>query len=134
MFVRSFHSMPWRYLLGWIIFIAYFFFITIISLLPGAEEKSLLDLNQYGILFLDKMLHVAAYGLFALLGYFLGLTPRLYIALCLLLAGYGLLLEWLQGWLIVNREASMLDALANLVGILMGAKLTLWRLYSRSSN
>ncbi|MEZ8094219.1 VanZ family protein [Photobacterium swingsii] len=101
-------------------FCGYFVFITAISLSAGAEKNSLLDLQQYGVLFLDKMLHLGAYGAFALLASQLDLSFRKFIYTCVGLASYGLLLEYCQGQFILNREASWLDAIANVAGIILG--------------
>lgn len=106
--------------LTWGCFSSYFIFITLISLSAGAEKNSLLDLKQYGILFLDKILHLGAYAVFALLASQLGLTYRRFKYSCVALAGYGLFLEFCQGQFILNREASWLDAIANMAGIIIG--------------
>ncbi|MDO6542046.1 hypothetical protein [Photobacterium sanguinicancri] len=106
--------------IAWGAFSCYFVFITLISLSAGAETDSLLDLKQYGILFLDKLLHLGAYGLYVILASQLGLSFHKFISLCIGLSAYGLFLEFCQGQFILNREASWLDAIANVMGVVIG--------------
>ena len=72
------------------------------------------------ISFLDKILHFIAYmtltlsWLFALRTY--SKKKTLFITLFL----FGVLMEFLQGWLTKNRQQDSYDVLANTAGILVG--------------
>jgi len=71
------------------------------------------------ITFLDKILHLVAYftltvsWLFALKDY--SNNKIIFIGLFL----YGVLMEFLQGWLTTYREKDILDVIANTVGVLI---------------
>ena len=71
------------------------------------------------ITFLDKILHLVAYftltvsWLFALKDY--SNNKIIFISLFL----YGVLMEFLQGWLTTYREKDILDVIANTVGVLI---------------
>lgn len=71
------------------------------------------------ITFFDKVLHVTAYftltvsWLFALKKY-----PKNTLIILLLFL-YGVLMEFLQGWLTTYREKDIVDVIANSVGILI---------------
>ena len=70
------------------------------------------------ITFLDKILHASAYfvlttsWLFALRNY----PNKKWIGIALFL--YGILMEFLQGWLTNNREKDIFDVVANTIGII----------------
>lgn len=108
----------------WLALACYCLFITYVSLMPGQEEGDLTDLKQYKIPHLDKLLHIAAYWLYALLA--LLATAKvsqkrwLISSLLLLLILHGVALEYLQITLTLNREASLPDIIANTAGVLLG--------------
>ena len=70
------------------------------------------------ITFLDKILHASAYfvlttsWLYALRNY----PKKNWIGVALFL--YGVLMEFLQGWLTDNREKDIFDVVANTIGII----------------
>jgi len=70
------------------------------------------------ISFLDKILHASAYFVLTLTWLFAiknNLT-KYWIGFILFL--YGILMEFLQGWLTTNREKDIFDVAANTVGII----------------
>jgi hypothetical protein len=70
----------------------------------------------------DKVVHVVVFAaLTAAAGWCYGVRPA--VVACL--AGYGLAVEAVQGLLVPGRSASLLDVLADLVGIALA--LTLWK-------
>lgn len=84
--------------------------ITILSLLP---PKSGMDIQSN-----DKINHFIAYATFS----FCGLKAyhgKKVTSLLLFLVCYGLLMEWLQGF-VPGREQSFLDALSNSLGVSIG--------------
>ncbi|MEO9970914.1 MAG: VanZ family protein [Hyphomonadaceae bacterium] len=85
--------------------------IAFLSLLPGDDLPSQ-NLN-------DKLNHFIAYGVLMGLAV-LGRGARSLLWTGLLVAGYGLLLEGLQGVMPFGRSASLLDAIANTGGVLIG--------------
>ena len=90
--------------------------IGILSLLPGSELPAQ-SLN-------DKLNHFIAYGVLA----FLGALGRHQVSLfwaTVLVIGYGLLLEALQGLMPFGRSASWLDAVANTAGAVCGILIAL---------
>ena len=85
--------------------------IAFLSLLPG-DDLPAQNLN-------DKLNHFIAYGVLMGLSV-LGRGARSLLWTGLLLTGYGLLLEGLQGVMPFGRSASLLDAIANTGGVLIG--------------
>ncbi|OLQ75520.1 hypothetical protein BIT28_23095 [Photobacterium proteolyticum] len=113
-----------RFPLPWLALACYCLFITYVSLIPGQGEGDLTDLKQYKIPHLDKLLHIAAYWLYALLALLAmsRVSQRRWLAssLLLLLILHGVALEYLQITLTLNREASLQDIIANTVGVILG--------------
>ncbi|MGR2767750.1 VanZ family protein [Photobacterium ganghwense] len=105
--------------LAWFGAVASTLFIAYISLVPAQNEPEFADLQQYGILFLDKILHLIAYGGLTFLFLCTSQLRRYPRATCLALILYGSLLELTQGLLPLGREFSLFDALANVLGVLI---------------
>ena len=95
-----------------------FFGITILSLLP---PKSGMEIQSN-----DKINHFIAYATFAFCGLSAYRGSKIGRFL-LFFVGYGLFLEWMQGF-VPGREQSLLDALANTIGV--GIGWTIFRLLS----
>jgi len=96
-----------------------------VAMLPSGTEPPMFP-------FEDKLKHVCAFALLAVLGRMSWpAAPRLWLALGL--AGFGFLIELAQGMSDLGRTASLFDVLADLVGIGLGFVLfdTLRRLRSR---
>lgn len=85
--------------------------ITILSLLP---PKSGVELGEH-----DKINHFIAYTVFSLNAGLLATTWKRHFYLLPFLIGYGLLMEYCQGF-VPGREPSWLDALANTTGVAIG--------------
>lgn len=90
----------------------YALLLTVASLLPASELPTSVNFN-------DKLVHAACYLLFAILVAALCDNLRRYALAALGLVLFGLLIEGAQG-LSGGREASLLDALANAVGVASG--------------
>lgn len=90
----------------------YALLLTVASLLPASELPT-------GVNFNDKLLHAACYMLFAILAAALCKNLRSFALVTVGLVLFGLLIEGAQG-LSGAREASLLDALANAVGVAGG--------------
>ena len=84
--------------------------ITILSLLP---PKSGIEIQSN-----DKINHFIAYATFAFCGLSAYRGSKIGRFL-LFFVGYGLFLEWMQGF-VPGREQSLLDALANTLGVGIG--------------
>ncbi|GHA37201.1 VanZ family protein [Photobacterium aphoticum] len=108
----------------WLVFIAYSGWIGFISLSHAAQPGDLTDLNQYGIMALDKFLHFGAYGLFVYLGYYTVSATHFRLC-CIMIAGYGFGLEMMQGN-VPGREAALDDGIANLMGVIVGYYAMKW--------
>ncbi|PSW21195.1 hypothetical protein C9I98_04380 [Photobacterium sanctipauli] len=107
-------------LIATVIFIFYTALITHLSLIGGAQDGDIMDFDQYGILLLDKILHLGAYCCFVLIAHFIFVHLRHLLWLSLTLCGYGLLLEFIQSSYIPGREGSLLDAISNMLGVAIG--------------
>lgn len=105
------------------LFVCYVVFISVLSLLAGAEENSALDLDSYGVMFLDKILHLFAYAIFAIQGCLQLRDLKRLRSLCIAIALYGTLLEFIQHAFIPDRMGSIDDAVANIVGVIIGYRL-----------
>ena len=68
----------------------------------------------------DKVMHFAAYGLFAVLGFIASKTKKVFFNMCVAIIAYGGLLEVAQFYT-VGREMSVYDFIANSLGVLAGA-------------
>lgn len=86
--------------------------IAILSLLP---PKSALNLGSK-----DKISHFIAYFTLSINAFLAWRISIKSIWLILVLISYGLLLEFLQGF-VPGRDSSWMDALANSAGVLIGA-------------
>ncbi|WP_068713919.1 VanZ family protein [Vibrio tritonius] len=97
----------------------------------SSPDRVLPDLNSYGVTDLDKMAHLGAYTLFAVIAILaLGLKSLKSIAICAaIIAVYSGVLEGLQTF-VPLRETSWLDFFANNIGIILGSLLMQWWLYS----
>ncbi|KHT64197.1 hypothetical protein RJ45_07970 [Photobacterium gaetbulicola] len=109
-----------KHVLFRVLFVFYVIFITILSLLAGAEENSALDLDSYGVMFLDKILHLLAYAIFAIQGCLQLKDLKHLRGLCIAIALYGILLEFIQHAFIPDRMGSIDDAVANIAGVIIG--------------
>jgi VanZ family protein len=79
--------------------------------------------SPINITFLDKILHFSAYFVLTLSWLFaLRLSNKKYLVLISLLL-YGILIEFLQGWLTLNRTKDFYDVIANGFGIIFAALL-----------
>jgi VanZ family protein len=90
--------------------------ITYLSLAPGDQLPE--------VRLWDKFEHVLAYVALAM--WFGGITVRrghLWVALALI--GYGVLIELLQGWMGLGRQAELYDLGADAAGIIAGLLLAL---------
>ena len=97
---------------GLTLFILFLFLtITILSLLPA---KSTLNLGNK-----DKLSHLIAYFVFSLTVFQQWKISRSTRWILFVLIGYGLFLEFLQGF-VPGRVSSSLDGLANTIGVVMG--------------
>ena len=94
--------------------VLFILYLALVSYLSLAESG-----NTPGIRSWDKLAHTLAYSGFAILS---GAVARRHWQLLLLLlacAGYGLLMEYLQG-LTTYRQASIGDMIANITGLVVG--------------
>lgn len=107
---------------GLSIFVAYGGLIAYLSLTPdpGAQVGSF-----------DKVAHLAAYGVFAIIAAGLGLTRAMYFSVCAAIIVYSGLLEIGQSF-VPGREMSLLDLVANAAGVALGAALCVAQVSSRS--
>jgi VanZ family protein len=85
--------------------------ITILSLMPPSSGREI-PTN-------DKVGHFIAYGIFAFVSLSYGYRQFSFFKIILFTFSFGILMEYCQGF-IPGREPSILDALANTVGILLG--------------
>jgi VanZ family protein len=85
--------------------------ITILSLLP---PKSAVELGEH-----DKINHFIAYAVLSLNVGLVVKKLKTYLLYLPLLIGYGILLEYCQGF-VPGRQPSWLDALANSGGVCVG--------------
>lgn len=111
--------------------VGYTALIGYVSLANDSSPDSVVpDLNSFGVPDLDKMAHLGAYTLFAVIAILaLGLRSLKSIGLCaVVIAVYSGVLEGLQTF-VPLREASWLDFFANDIGIMLGSLLMLWWLY-----
>ena len=85
--------------------------ITVLSLLP---PKSIEKIGEH-----DKINHFIAYAVLSLNVGLVVKKLKTYLLCLPLLIGYGLLLEYCQGF-VPGRQPSWLDALANSIGVSIG--------------
>jgi VanZ family protein len=100
--------------------IVVFIGITALSLLP---PKSIEKIGEH-----DKINHLIAYAVLSLNVGLVAKRIKTYLLYLPLFIGYGLLLEYLQGF-VPGRQPSWLDALANASGVVIG--LIIFWIYSR---
>ncbi len=93
-----------------LIFIGYILALTVVSLMPSEGLPH--------ITYNDKIAHFAAYFLLALSACSLSLPRQKLRSLLLGIVLYGIVIEACQGLLIPGRHASLLDALANTLGVI----------------
>ncbi len=91
--------------------IVYAVIVTVTSLLPGGASE--LD-------HLDKLVHVLAYYIFAVLAYRALNNKKHYTLVCLGIIAYSALLEVGQSYA-PGRLMSGYDLLANILGVILGA-------------
>ena len=94
-----------------IVFIVYAGIVAFTSLYPGGSQS---------VEHLDKVVHLLVYYIFAVLGYRMLANKRHYLYMCFGIVAYSGLIELGQSY-IPGREMSMLDLLANIVGVALGA-------------
>jgi VanZ family protein len=93
------------------LFVLYAAFIAVVSLRPADGAA----LGSW-----DKLLHLLAYSVFALLAYRVASEPRKYSAICLGILVYSGLIEIAQSFM-PGRMMSVYDMVANALGIVLGA-------------
>ncbi len=106
------------------LFISWLVLLTVLSLMPADD----LDLDGPNIPYLDKWAHFGFYAIATVLGaLFLWERKRPdevrgtnLLLLGVLLAGYGMIIEVLQGIGGQDRSAELLDLGANILGIVSG--------------
>ncbi len=96
-----------------VLFLLFASYIAVISLQP---TNNVLMSIQY----MDKVLHIGAYALFAILGYFATTTPRKYRYICLAIVVFSIGVEYGQSF-VPGRMMSGYDLLANITGIIIAA-------------
>jgi VanZ family protein len=101
--------------------IVYAVIVTVTSLLPGGGSH---------FAHLDKLVHLLAYYIFAVLGYRCLKNKRLYTYVCLAIIAYSALLELGQSH-VPGRQMSGYDLLANSLGVVLGAAVMKYR-YSKA--
>ncbi len=103
-----------------LIFIAILCAVLVGSLLPR-------DPLSVGSQVFDKIEHFGAYMLLILAASWVTGGQRILVIACLLI-GLGVLVEFGQGWMQLGREGSILDAVANTLGVIVGgAVVCFWR-------
>lgn len=90
--------------------VAYAVLVGLISLRPGEGP---------GIEHADKVSHFVVYGFFAVLGFMAAKNTRMFYIICVAIIVYGGLLEVAQ-YYVISREMSLLDFIANTLGVLVG--------------
>ena len=116
------HTARWR---SWLqnfarfSFVFLFLLITLVSLVPGGEGR---DLEDWGIN--DKLAHLIAYLSIMGAGIFSVTEQRERLLLFVGLVLYSLCLEYGQSLFIMEREGSIGDFVANLVGLISGVFLS----------
>lgn len=73
--------------------------------------------SPHPIVWLDKIQHLIAFGGFA--GVTMLAFPKRIMLVAYSIAGYGAVMEFLQGWLTLTRQPGVMDWLADVVGILL---------------
>jgi len=101
-----------------------FLSITLLSLLP---PKSALNLENK-----DKLSHFFAYFILSLNAFLLRRISWGKNWIIFVLIGYGFFLEWIQGF-VPGRESSMLDGIANSIGVIFGflVAFLIYRIYEK---
>jgi VanZ family protein len=94
-----------------LVFFCYTVLVAVLSLRPAGGP---------GIEHLDKLTHLLAYYIFAVLGYRMLNGGRYYLPLCLGIIAYGGLIEVAQSYM-PTRLMSGYDLVANTVGVVLGA-------------
>ena len=108
----------------------YTFFITIAFFTPINELPNINSIN-------DKLIHILLFAVLTLiwlLYYFIRNRALIFLknvlAILLLCLIYGIIIEIIQHWLIVSRQADSFDILANTLGTLIGASI-FWNVKNR---
>lgn len=108
----SLRSLPEGYVqLHTLVFFCYAALVTVLSLRPSSGP---------GVEHLDKITHLLAYYIFAVLGYRILRDGRHYWAVCLAIIAYGGLLEVAQSYT-PDRFMSGYDLVANTLGVALAA-------------
>ena len=94
-----------------IAFIVYAGIVAVVSLLPGGNDS-----GEY----LDKVVHLLVYYIFAVFGYRMLANKRYYFYICLGIIIYGGLIELGQSYS-PYRDMSGFDVVANIAGVALGA-------------
>ncbi|MEZ5564932.1 MAG: VanZ family protein [Gammaproteobacteria bacterium] len=103
---------PLRFARTWFVLSIALLVAGLVAALEPMSSKSVFEIN-------DKVVHATAFMGFMV--WFGGLFPRQRWPLVfLVLAGYGVLIEVLQGVLTVSRSADPLDVAADVSGLLLG--------------
>ena len=93
------------------VFIVYAGIVAVISLLPGGKDS-----GDY----LDKVVHLLVYYIFAVFGYRMLANKRYYFYICLGIIIYSGLIELGQSYT-PGRDMSGFDVVANIAGVALGA-------------
>ncbi|TXF88811.1 VanZ family protein [Neolewinella aurantiaca] len=100
---------------------AYTLFLIVVSLLPGGNVPSIPD--WFSLFSPDKVAHFGAYGVFALLlsvTFSEGRIKWVILRSVFIAAGFGVLMEILQGISGTGRHFDPVDMVANLLGAVLG--------------
>lgn len=109
--------------MGWVVLILF------LCTLPGSEIPKISILDK---LHADKVVHFILFGGTVILlsyGYFKqngGLSDLGLLGIVLVVTLYGLAIEFIQKYLVVNRSFDMMDVLADGAGAAVGALIFRW--------
>jgi len=108
--------------------VIWFIIATILFLMPGEDVPSVGFLDK---IYFDKWVHAGLFGgLVFLIAYpFIKAnisTKKLLIKIGILCVLYGIIIEFLQKYVAINRDFDMKDVLADATGCLLGAIAANW--------
>jgi VanZ family protein len=99
-------------------------FIFVLSILPGKDFPTIPDWGD--LLAIDKIIHIAFYGLLAgliLRGKYktqMPISPLFALFVIVFSSSMGWFLEWIQGTFCEDRMADVMDGIANTIGAILG--------------
>jgi len=97
-----------------LLFVSLILVFTVIGILSLLPPKSIEKLGEH-----DKINHFIAYSVLSLNFGLVVKNLKTFLFCLPLLIGYGLLFEYLQGF-VPGRQPSWLDAIANSIGVIIG--------------